>query len=201
MSFVKIRKALIKPNTTNYKILIQALHELTASAPYSTSFLYPFYSETQSLSSYQASSAKGRQKISLANFALKPGEADDLKRVLAAIMKQLLAYDVIVFRSGTVAPYKPVLDAPDLAGTYRIFYTLSILYNHKNPNINAKSTGHLASTVQVSLPSNSTFTFWTLNMINHKMTKAVDVDLKNVLSEMQKASVQSKKLSIVLKVE
>jgi hypothetical protein len=178
-----------------------ALRDLTASSPYSTSFLYPIYSEKQSLSSYQSSAAKGRQKISLTNYPLKPGEADDLKHILAAIMKQLLPYDVIVFRSSTVAPYKPVLDAPDLAATYRIFYTLSILYNHKNPDINAKSTGHLASTVQISLPSNSVFTFWTLNMLNHKMTKAVDVDLKNVLSEMQKLSIQSKKLSIVLKVE
>ena len=114
---------------------------------------------------------------------------------------KLLPMNVVVWRSSKEPPYKPVLDAPDLTGVYRVFYTLKGLYNHKNPEINAISIPRLASTTQVSLPPNSNYTFWTLDMRKHKLTPAKDVSTKEVfLSNMKNAS-NPKKLSIVLKVD
>jgi hypothetical protein len=100
-----------------------------------------------------------------------------------------------------VAPYKPVLDAPDLKATFRIYYTLSNLYNRRNPEVNAKTGTRLASTIQVSLPSNSIFSFWTLNMVNHKMTTAEEVDLRDVLKNSMKKEPSLKKPTVVIKVE
>ena len=180
--------------------LSDALHDLTAESVNSTSFLYMFpLKKESSLSSYKSTTGKHVIKICAENNVLKFND-DSIAHLSAIIMNQLLPFDVVVWRSNTVAPYKPVLIAPDLTASYRIFYTVSNLYNHKNPEINAKSTSHLASTVQVSLPSNLVFTFWTLNMRNHKMTQPQDVDLKDILSSMNKVSSQFKKSTIVLKV-
>ena len=118
-----------------------------------------------------------------------------------AVLKQLLSFDVIVWRTGTVEPFKPVFDAPDLKGTFRIFYTLRNLYNHKNPEVNAKTSPRLASTIQVSVPSNSVFSFWTLNMVNHRTTTANDIDPRDVLKNSMKKEPRLKKPSIVLKVD
>jgi hypothetical protein len=109
--------------------------------------------------------------------------------------------NVIVWRNSKESPYKPILDAPDLTGVYRVFYTLTGLYNHKNPEINAISIPRLASTTQVSLPSNSSYTFWTLNMRRHKLTPAKEVYTKDVFLNSMKKWPNPKKLSIVLKVD
>ena len=72
---------------------------------------------------------------------------------------------------------------------------------HKRVEVNAKTSIRLASTIQVSLPSNSIFSFWTLNMVNHKMTTAENVDLKDVLKNSMRKEPSLKKPSIVIKVE
>ena len=125
----------------------------------------------------------------------------DIDNMPAVLVKQLLPFDVIVWRPGKVDPYKPVLDAPDLKATFRIYYTLANLYNRKNPEINAKTSSRLASTIQLSLPSNSIFSFWTLNMGNHKMTTAENVDLRDVLKNSMKNEPRLKKPSVVIKVD
>ncbi|MEP6951134.1 MAG: hypothetical protein ABI863_17735 [Ginsengibacter sp.] len=181
--------------------LVSTLQELTALSPNSTSFFYEFPGhKTSSLSSYRSHPSGHSQKISLVNNAIQIND-DGPNHILAAIIKQLLPFDVIVYRYSKETPAQPFLDAPDLSKTYRIFYTLPNLYNHKNPEVNARSATRLASTVQVSLPSNITFTFWTLNMLNHKNTKPEDVDLKDVLSHTNKILPGLKKPSIVLKVD
>jgi hypothetical protein len=191
-------------NKNQYNQLLKlssALQELTVLSPNGTSFFYSFPAKNESsLSSYKALTIKFPKQISSTNFSLNDMEKGNSEWALSAIMKQLLPFDVIVWRNSTIAPYKPVLDAPDLNATYRIFYTLSGLYNHKNPEVNAKSTSRLASTVQISLPSNAVFSFWTLNMLNHKMTQAEDVDLKDVWINSTKNHPGLKKPSIVLKV-
>jgi hypothetical protein len=181
--------------------LVTTLGELTALSPNSTSFFYRFPGDKRSsLSSYRSSASGYTQKMSLVNNALQIND-DSPAHLLSAIMKQLLPFDVIVYRYSRETPAKPVLEAPDLSKTYRIFYALQNLYNHKSPEVNAKSATHLASTVQVSLPSNTIFTFWALNMLTHKNTKPEDVDLKDVLSHTNKILPGLKKPSIVLKVD
>jgi hypothetical protein len=119
---------------------------------------------------------------------------------LFASMDKILPFDVIVYRSKT-PPAGPVLNAPDLTATYRVLYTLSSLYNNKNPEVNASSVPDLASTSQVSLPQTLGYKFWTLNMLNHKRTSATTVDIKDVFQNSRKRWPNPKKLSIVLKVD
>jgi len=59
----------------------------------------------------------------------------------------------------------------------------------------------LASTIRVSLPSNTTFSIWTLNMLNHRTTGAKDVDLRDVFKNSMKNEPRLKKPSIVIKVD
>ncbi len=182
--------------------LVSTIMELTTESLNSTSFFHPFSLEKRlSLSSYSSASESGSKKILSLNYPLNFTGSNNDERLLAVIVKQLLPFDVIVWRNSKETPYKPVTDAPDLTATHRIFYTLSKLYNHKNPEINAKSSNRLASTIQVSLPSNTVFKFWTLNMTNHKTTNAEDVDLRDVLEHTKKVATETKKPSIVIKVD
>lgn len=183
--------------------LVTMLQELTTESLTSTSFFYLSPEKTVGLfRPYQAGPNGYTSNISMAGVSHIGVEVDSLEYIPAvAIAKQLLPFDVIVWRTGTVAPFKPVLDAPDLKATFRVFYTLSDLYNHKNPEVNAKTGSRLASTIGISLPSNSTFSFWTLNMVNHRMTNAKDIDPRDVLKNSMKNEPRLKKPSIVLKVD
>jgi hypothetical protein len=197
----KSSQGLNKSQLNQLQGLVSTLRELTAASSGSTSFFYRFPGDKRSsLSSYQPGRSGHTQKVSFVNNALQIND-DSPDHLLSVIMKQLLPFDVIVYRYTKGTPAQPLLDAPDLSRTYRVFYALQNLYNHKNPEVNAKSSTHLASTVQVSLPSNTIFTFWTLNMLSHKNTKPEDVDLKDVLSHTNKVLPGLKKPSIVLKVE
>ena len=194
-------KGMNKSQYNQLQGLVSALLELTALSPDGTAFLYLYPSKKRSsLSSYQSNISDRKRILSLINNAQKIND-DSPARLLSAIIKQLLPFDVIVYRDSKGAPSTPVLDAPDLKRTYRIFYALPNLYNHKFPEINSNSISRLASTVQVSLPSNTVFTFWATNMVNHKVTKAKDVDLRGVLSEANKLLPNLKKPSIVIKVD
>jgi hypothetical protein len=114
----------------------------------------------------------------------------------------LLPLDVVVWRGSTEPPARPISNAPELKGLYRIFYTTPPLYNHRNPEINANSLPDLASTARVSLPKLAQFKFWTLNMVNHKMTRAVDVETSDVfLLNNKKRWGSDKKIYVILKVE
>ena len=80
--------------------------------------------------------------------------------------------------------------------------SMAPLFNHKNPQINATSLPGLASTAQVSLPKLAQFKFWTLNMVNHKTTKAIDVETNDVfLLNNKKKWPNSKKIYVLLKVD
>ena len=173
------------------------VRELTADSIEGTSLIWP---EKSGSSISSSESGPNEYSTNIESLMLDYTIAN-IENMPAVLLKQLLPFDVIVWRPGTVAPYKPVLDAPDLKATFRIYYTLSNLYNHKNPEVNAKTSIRLASTIQVSLPSNSIFSFWTLNMVNHKMTTAENVDLKDVLKNSMKKEPSLKKPSIVIKVE
>ena len=182
--------------------LVSTLMELTTESLSNTSFFHPFsIQKRSSLSSYKSRGKNDTQKIPLLKYPLNLNESDSGESLLAVIVKQLLPFDVIVWRNSKEPPYKPVTEAPDLTARHRIFYTLSKLYNHKNPEVNAKSSNRLASTIQVSIPSNTVFKFWALNMINHKTTNAEDVDLKDVLEHTKKVAPETKKPSIVIKVD
>lgn len=126
--------------------------------------------------------------------------ANAYEEYLFASIDKILPFDVIVYRSKT-PPAGPVLNAPDLTATYRVLYTLSSLYNNKNPEVNASNAPDLASTSQVSLPQTLGYKFWTLNMLNHKRTSATTVDVKDVFQNSRKRWPNPKKLSIVLKVD
>ena len=191
-------KAITSSQYNQVEGLVSTIMDLTTESIASASSYHPFLlPKKSSLSSYEnINNIKTKS-----SFQLHFNENDNAQSLLAASVKQLLPFDVLVWRNSKEPPYKPVLDAPDLLASYRTFYTLSKLYNHRNPEVNAKSSNRLASTIQVSLPSNTVFTFWTLNMINHKTTTAKDVDLKNVLEEMQKVSLTAKKPSIVIKID
>jgi hypothetical protein len=117
-----------------------------------------------------------------------------------ATSEQLMPLDVVVFRP-VQEPGKPVMNAPDLKGIFRIFYTPRNLYNNRNPEINAKSPRPLAATTQVSLPPGLKYKFWTLNMLNHKLTLAEDIDIDEIFSNSQKKDLKGKKKTIILKVE
>jgi hypothetical protein len=176
--------------------------ELTADSLNGISFFYISPEKTgSSLSSYQSGPNENGSYIFMTDSSQSGNEIESLEYMPVALLKQLLPFDVIVWRTGTVEPFKPVLDAPDLKATFRVYYTLSNLYNRKNPEVNAKSSSRLASTIRVSLPSNSIFSFWTLNMVNHKMTTAEDVDLRDVYKNSMKKEPSLKKPSIVLKVD
>lgn len=177
---------------THLQKIAATLKDLTAEDPNSTGYeeLFPLRKQS-SLAFYV-------DRINNGHALNNTGVTDKL---LAAIMKQLKPYDIVVYRNAKQQPFKPVLDAPDLMATFRIFYTLSDLFNARNPAVNAKSTSRLASTVQVALPSNTKFTFRTLNMLNHRTTKPVEVDLKDVLNQTNKSGPEAKRLTIVLKVE
>jgi hypothetical protein len=115
-------------------------------------------------------------------------------------LEPLMPVDVIVYRPAP-PPAQAITNAPDLKGVFRIFYTSRTLYNNKNPEINAKSPGPLASTTQVSLPGYLKYKFWTLNMINQKQTLAQDVDIAEIAAASRKEGVKGKKVTVVLKVE
>ena len=193
-------KGLSKNQYNQLQSLVSTLQELTAEAP-ATAFIYfNAAKETSSLSSHHPNSNERVKKFPVFNNWVLFSE-ESPGHLLLATMKQLLPFDVIVYHSSNVDPFRPVLDAPDLSKTYRIYYTLSDIYNHKNPEATAKSSTHLASTIQLSLPSNTTYTFWALNMLNHKNTKPEDVDLRGVLSRTNKILPGLKKPSIVIKVD
>jgi len=178
-------------NTSQYnqlQQLVAGIRELTAESSNTASLFYKplFKSHTAGPNGYTSQS---------------DNEIESPEYIPVAIEEQLLPFDVIVWRTGTVAPYKPVLDAPDLKASFRVFYILSKLYNHKNPEVNATSSSRLASTIRVSLPSNTTFSIWTLNMLNHRTTGAKDVDLRDVFKNSMKNEPRLKKPSIVIKVD
>ena len=176
--------------------LAVTLQELTVDSIEGTSLLWP-----GKIRSSLSLSQSGPNAYSYDIDLLFDNELIDIDHMPATLVKQLLPFDVIVWRPGKVDPYKPVLDAPDLKATFRIYYTLANLYNRKNPEINAKTSSRLASTIQLSLPSNSIFSFWTLNMGNHKMTTAENVDLRDVLKNSMKNEPRLKKPSVVIKVD
>jgi len=178
-------------NTSQYNQLQQlatGIRELTAESSNTASLFYKplFKSHAAGPNGYTSQS---------------DNEIESPAYIPVAIEEQLLPFDVIVWRTGTVAPYKPVLDAPDLKASFRVFYILSKLYNHKNPEVNATSSSRLASTIRVSLPSNTTFSIWTLNMLNHRTTGAKDVDLRDVFKNSMKNEPRLKRPSIVIKVD
>ena len=182
--------------------LVTTLWELTAESLNSTSFFYLSPEKIKSsFSSYLSGPNENIFNISVVDSLQSDDGIEGLQNMPVAVLKQLLSFDVIVWRTGTVEPFKPVFDAPDLKGTFRIFYTLRNLYNHKNPEVNAKTSPRLASTIQVSVPSNSVFSFWTLNMVNHRTTTANDIDPRDVLKNSMKKEPRLKKPSIVLKVD
>jgi hypothetical protein len=117
-----------------------------------------------------------------------------------AVVQPLLSFDIVVYRP-VRPPASPVMNAPDLKGVFRIFYTSSTLYNHKNPEITAKSSSRLASTTQVSLPIELKYKFWTVNMRDHKQTLPQDISIDEIVSNIRKNDPGAKKMRIVLKVE
>lgn len=183
-------------NNDHLRSVVLNIRDLMANAPNSTSLLLPPPAGQPAL----LPSRLPLLQISLAGYP-KAGNRISAGGLPAA-EGPLLPLDVVVWRGATEPPARPVSAAPDLTAAYRIFYTTPPLYNHKNPVINATSLPGLASTAQISLPKLAQFKFWTLNMVNHKMTKAVDVETNDVfLLNNKKKWPNSKKLYVVLKVD
>ncbi|TDH24195.1 hypothetical protein EXU57_15380 [Segetibacter sp. 3557_3] len=141
--------------------------------------------------------APAHMKVSFASYT--GGEGYE-QPYLPAPADALLPLNVVVFRKGT-APVEPLLSAPDLNATYRIFYTVRGLYNYKNPEINAKTVSQLASTTQVSLPLTSIYKFWSMNMLDHKLTKPADIDIKDLFIKSKRSTGTNKPLTILIKVD
>ncbi|MEO6000254.1 MAG: hypothetical protein ABIN89_25680 [Chitinophagaceae bacterium] len=119
---------------------------------------------------------------------------------LPALMDPLLPFNVILCRYTKTQPSTPILTTPDLMGTYKVFYVLSTLYNHKNPEINAKSTNTPASTAQVSLPK-TTFKLWAENILNRTKTKEQDIDFMDAFLRSKKRWPYPKHFTIIIKAE
>ncbi|MEJ7737486.1 MAG: hypothetical protein WKF97_08680 [Chitinophagaceae bacterium] len=115
-------------------------------------------------------------------------------------MDALLSFDIIVYHYSKDQPPKPLLNTGDLTATYKVFYITSGLFNHKNPEINAKASTGPASTAQVSLPK-TRFTFWTQSMFTKKQSKPQEVDLLDAFLNSKKRWPEPKRFSIVLKVD
>lgn len=167
------------------------IKDLLANADNTTSFLLPGGKGTLTRLSVPLS-------LSFAGSVMVNGSREHLP----ANEKALLPAEVVVWRGSTEPPARPITNAPELKGIYRIFYTTPALYNHKNPEINASSLPDLASTARVPLPKLGRFKFWTLNMKNHKMTKATEVETSDVfLLKNKRQWGTDKKLYVILKVE
>lgn len=175
--------------------LISGLGELMTVSVSSTSslFITPF-KKRSSLSSFEA---EKNPPVPLSYF-LQMNKAQRLE-YLPPVMDVLLSFDIIVYHYSKDQPPKPELNTGDLTATFKVLYTPSKLYNHKNPEINAKATTGPASTAQVSLPKTK-YQFWTQSMFTNKQSKPQEVDLLDAFLHSKKRWPTPKNFSIVLKV-
>ena len=194
-------KSLKEGDYNHLQSIVSDLLELTTPTDNNAALLYPSHENKAPSINYTVTNAVYRygEKTAHLNHA-KNSIRNAYEEYLFAALDRILPFDVVVYRAKT-PPAGPVLTSPDLTAAYRILYTLSSLYNNKNPEINAKGPTELASTVQVSLPQTLGFKFWTINMLNHKRTNPDTVDVKDVFQNNRKKPVEQKKLSIVLKVD
>ncbi len=123
------------------------------------------------------------------------------KQVLASEEQQVLPFKIVIWRNSKQQPYKPVTDAPDLTDTYKIYYILDALFDHKNPQIGSKSSNSRASTANVQLAANVLYRFWASNGSNQQSTEPEKVDLRNILNNSKNEGTKFQKATIVLKVK
>lgn len=178
--------------------LVAAIKELTAANSSGTSFL-----NNNSLQTTK--SPASRSYNNLLHYAPQVYLRNEAMYSLAvntyAISTgQLFPVDVVVWRASKSPPNKPVTDAPDLTEAFRVSYILSALYNHKNPQIASHTSNNLASTIQISLPANAVYKFWTRNMLTNGLTQAEDVDIKDIFTN-NKKNQKNKKPVILLEVK
>jgi hypothetical protein len=127
-------------------------------------------------------------------------ELYDAIKYLPPVTAQLLPFDVIVWKYSKEEPSRAVLSAPDLNEVYRIYYTTSVLYNSKNPEVNARTSSHLASTASIFLPPNTVYKIWAINMLTHSSTQPTNVDINDVfLINSKKDNPGKKNYKVILK--
>jgi hypothetical protein len=192
-----LRQRTQKKNSDNEHLrnIVSGIRALMANSTNSTSYQLPQLRQRLSMPKTLSSALQ----FSLAGYTLLDGKRG---AGFLPVEGPLLPLEVVVWRGATEPPARPISSAPELKAAYRVFYTTPVLYNHKNPRINAVSLPGLASTAPVSLPKLAQFKFWTLNMVNHKTTSAVDVETSDVfLLNNKKKWPNSKKIYVVLKVD
>lgn len=188
-----LRQGAANRNNDHVNSVVSNIRDLVSNSSNSTSFRLPDFDNLQATSTY-------RMQVSLAGTAILNHTTQT--GGFLPVEGPLLPLEVVVWRGATEPPARPISSAPELRAAYRVFYTTPTLFNHKNPQINATSLPELASTAQVSLPKLAQFKFWTLNMVNHKTTKAVDVETSDVFLVNNKQKwPNSKKIYVVLKVD
>lgn len=181
------------------KMLVASVKELTETSSSGTSFLKKHSDNLWAGTQSQKNLFRFTSNISFQNDEMY--KQYNIESRFSSSVEQVLPFDIIVWRSAKQTPYKPVTDAPDLNGSFRISYTLASLYNHRNPEIGSHSSNELASTIQVALPANSVYEFWTRNMLTNKLTAAEKVDMKSIFNRNKQIGITTKKATIVLKVE
>jgi hypothetical protein len=192
-----LRQRTQKKNSDNEHLrnIVSGIRALMANSTNSTSYQLPQLRQRLPM----PGSLSSALQFSLAGYTLLDGKRG---AGFLPVEGPLLPLEVVVWRGATEPPARPISSAPELKAAYRVFYTTPVLYNHKNPRINAVSLPGLASTAPVSLPKLAQFKFWTLNMVNHKTTSAVDVETSDVfLLNNKKKWPNSKKIYVVLKVD
>lgn len=187
---------------TSLKNITSNIIELTSEPPGSSLSMNEGSLQLQTLLCYNNPTALKdyKRQVSSVNYSVAYEETP-FNYYFVSSTKQLLPFDVVVWRYSKDVPPKPVSDAPDLNGIYRILYTTSALYNERNPEINAISSSQLASTTLVSLPASSGYYVWGQNMLNHQFIKPQKVEINDAfLIANKKNWPASKNYKIILKV-
>jgi hypothetical protein len=187
---------------TSLRSIASNIIELTTEPPGSGLSMNTISSQLQGLLCYYKPAATDdfKRQMTLVNYS-SASEETEPNYYFVSSTKQLLPFDVVVWKYSKDNPPRPISDAPDLTGIYRILYTTPALYNEKNPEINAISSSQLASTTVVSLPANSGYYIWGQNMLNHQLIKPQKVDINDAFFLSNKKNwPTSKNYKIVLKV-
>jgi hypothetical protein len=175
--------------------------ELTTEPPGKSLSMHSLSEDLRTLLCYYKPQQMGsnKQQAFLSNYN---GETEDTRGSYYVVRtgKQLLSFEVVVWRYSKDAPPQPVSNAPDLNKVYRIIYTTPALFNERNPEINSISSSQLASTTVISLPGNSAYYIWGQNMLNHQVIKPQKFDINGVfLLSNKKDWPDSKNYRIILK--
>jgi hypothetical protein len=193
---------LVNNDQTKLQSIVSDILQLTTESPGDALSLIPLSPDLKTLLCYYKPDRLmiNEKPIGFVNYPASFSEAP-LRNYYVNPKKQLLPFDVVVWRYSKESPSIPVSDAPDLTGVFRILYTTPALYNERNPEINAISSSRLASTAPVSLPASSGYYIWAQNMLTHQLIKPQKVEINGAFLLANKRNwPDSKNYKIILKV-